>query len=520
MIQADKLARLLLLPAFAAALVTSCESATYSDCAIACARDLRCPEGFECSNGYCTRARACPPTNVDLNPNLADGGHGGVRGHAEVNDAGSPASVGPPAEAGSGEVASNGGAPPGPDGADGGIAGSGGATDVATTSGAGGNAEPGLAAGGVGGPDPNNESGGEAGQGGAGEPPSSTPSRPRPAIADITNKVDPEVAVPVFTTWDYPIVANTVPTIVGRSESAALTVYFLAATNQIGFADLTDPGPSDHWDEVPGGWLASDPTAIVLPFGDVELHALGHDERPWSITRVGQTWSSWSSEDVLLRDSPVTVLSNAGLLHAARRVDNVVCFKRSAGGWRDSRLESTFQPAIATIGDGTAVPAVLAAVSLDGTLQTAEWPNDGEEVQWNALGGIELDSPPVILEGDRGRLDAVVRGKDASFYWQSFAPGASGKWTKISGPFVSYPMAVADSAQGFLVFGKDASGVPWVRRKVGDKWSAWMALDAELSPVTDERFPGAAIHLDEITTIMIVLRTQNGTLRGMSASSE
>jgi hypothetical protein len=425
----------LLLPAFAAALVTGCESATYSDCAIACARDLRCPEGFQCSNGFCTRARACPPTNVDLNPNLAGGGHAGIVGYAGVSDGGSPASMKSGGGAGSGAVASNGGALPDPDAANGGIAGSGGATDFAATSGAGGNAEPGLVAGGAGGYDSNDERGGEAGQG---ELPSSTPPRASPAIADITDKVDPEVAVPAFSTWDYPIVANTVPTIVGENASAALTVYFRAASNQIGFADLTGPGPSDYWDEVPGGWLASDPTALVLPFGDVELHALGHDDRPWSITRLGEQWSSWSFGDILLRDSPVALLSSAGLvLLAARRVDNVICFRSSAGSWRDSGLESTFQPGIVTTADGA---AVLAAVSLDGTLQVAEWPDDAEEIQWNALDGIDLGSPPVIMRGDQGRLDVVVRGKDASFYWQSFATGAPGKWIKISGPFVSHPM--------------------------------------------------------------------------------
>jgi hypothetical protein len=76
---------------------------------------------------------------------------------------------------------------------------------------------------------------------------------------------------------------------------------------------------------------------------------------------------------------------------------------------------------------------------------------------------------------------------------------------------------VADSARGFFVFGKDASGVPWVRRRIGDKWSAWVALDSRLSAATDEEFPGTAI-LVETTTVLVVVRTETGYLRGMSAS--
>jgi hypothetical protein len=346
--------------------------------------------------------------------------------------------------------------------------------------------------------------GGEPQGGSGGTPDACTPS----IVSDAADRVDEAVSLPRQGTWHYlgtwclgpPAALNVGPDLLRVAVRDWEQASFSQTELQVDRGSFLMPS----WTRVENGVFTDGP--VLVDSSSRYLVGSGLDRRPW-----GARWDEGPLAyfDLLgpqLEAPPVIVeISPGTMLTVGRGLDHHIRYQvhvPDTGGWQPDwyvlERSSRSEPAAVPDGDGGAHVVLRDA---DGSFTYAHWRADAKErwgvEGWTTLSGACFSSAPTLIKRSNETVDVFGRGNDGSLYWQVMQNGVWSGWVRISGPFASNPIAVADSADSFVVFAEDSNGWVWMRRYHGG-WTAWTNTGAQAADAAvDVEFPGSALALGE-----------------------
>jgi hypothetical protein len=194
------------------------------------------------------------------------------------------------------------------------------------------------------------------------------------------------------------------------------------------------------WTLVPGGTATQVSNGRVLGAvsglynGSLILFGEGTDHQLWSATRVGTTWSPWTSLGGNLTSQPGAVYRGSTAIYSvfARGADGAVWARdHSSAGWGawhsiGGQLYGGTGPSAAYLGGGTGTYVLVTGT--DKQLYIAHAGVTG----FTAAGGQTTVSP--ALTAIPGAFVGFVRGTDSAAYYHRFLNTSPG-WHKIGGIF-------------------------------------------------------------------------------------
>jgi hypothetical protein len=246
------------------------------------------------------------------------------------------------------------------------------------------------------------------------------------------------------------------------------------------------------WRQVSPAPLASDPAAVALGAGVIDVFALGTDGHIYTMRRSTGTpeWPGWSrvgSQSFSSGPAAVQLVGNRVDIFARGMADNALwtnTWDIASGGWSGWRqlspLPISSDPAAVRRG---ANRIDVFARGTDNRMYTMLW--DGARwSQWAPIGVETFSSGPTVTAWATNRRDLFARGMDNAL-WTSAWDGANwSAWHQVSpAPIASDPAAVSVQSNRIEVFARGMDNAMHTISWDGTQWSGWSGLG-------DERFAG------------------------------
>jgi hypothetical protein len=241
-------------------------------------------------------------------------------------------------------------------------------------------------------------------------------------------------------------------------------------------------GVSWHNWELLGGPIASSPSAIWLPSGELNVFAQGRDDRLWMIsfaTGSGR-WSSWNrvepaADEFLMGSAPAADLMGTLMgtdilrIFARGKKDGRLYFKRRTLGVEDWQKWAPLEAEIiGAPGAKSRKPDItdIFARSGGGILKEISWDSD----HWTDFHSLSEEdrfipsSTPAVHTGEPEHVQVFARGNDGHLWWQAWYHGKWSGWIDLGGNLTSAPSAISHAGTQGLVFFVDAN------RSLSYKW--------------------------------------------------
>lgn len=253
-------------------------------------------------------------------------------------------------------------------------------------------------------------------------------------------------------------------------------VFGRGADNGLWFTTL-DAG--SNWRSL-GGDIASAPDASSWGADRVDVFVRGRDDRLWSISRIGGSWTPWAALDGPIASAPAAtswgpdridvfaMLPDRSLGHKAFDGKNWSPWQ-SLGG----RFPAGARPDAAS---GSANRLDVFMRGEDNALWRNNW-NGSQWSGWTRLGGV-LHSDPGAAAWDASRLDVFALGTDNSMYQMAFQGGQWTPWYGQEGRFTenSSPNLSSSAVNRIDAVARGTDDAVWLRRWDGAKWAPWQSL--------------------------------------------
>src|SRR5215213_10232467 len=235
----------------------------------------------------------------------------------------------------------------------------------------------------------------------------------------------------------------------------------------------------DNWESLKGE-LASAPTAIWLPSGELNVFAQASDDHLWmkSFT-IGSGWGPWNAidpgDEFLMSSAPAADLMGTDTLRvfARGKKDGRLWFKKRTieADWEKwSPLEAEIVGAPAAKSRKSNITDVFTR-SGGGILAQISW--DGDAGDWTTFNLVSVDdkfimsSAPAVHSGAPAHVQVFARGKDVHLWWQWWNASKWSGWIDLGGNLTSGPSAISYGSTEVRVFFIDAN------RSLSYKWYDW-----------------------------------------------
>ncbi len=276
------------------------------------------------------------------------------------------------------------------------------------------------------------------------------------------------------------------------SGTDALYLFAKGADNALYWkAGAPSTNTWSSWNKIPTGYLTSDPAAVSLAPGEINVYVRGGDGALWMLsTRTyGGTWSDWSKIGgyIYPGTGPAACISPGGettdVAIFVTGGDHAI-WQYFVDGWSRFGGYATSSPTAA--GNGVVKPCVYVRGG-DGALWEYDIPDDNTTAaRWINLGGYILPgTSPAASDIYTGTLTVFVTGGNRALWWEAkTGAGSWSGWTSLNGYLTSSPTStqsgsVYQSSSVYTFVRGGDGGLWWIKGTMNAwpyTWSSWTSM--------------------------------------------
>jgi hypothetical protein len=255
-----------------------------------------------------------------------------------------------------------------------------------------------------------------------------------------------------------------------------------------------------QWESL-GGFLTSDPDAVLNAPGGLVVFARGTDNAIWHSwqDQINGNWRPWESLGGNWTSGPAAALYQDGRLNVfARGTDNAIWTRWQTtpnGNWSGwDSIGGVLMSDPAAVLNAAGGLAVFARGTDNAIWHIWQNQINGNWRPWQSLGGNLTGGPAAALYRD-GRLNVFARGTDNAIWtrWQTTPNGNWSGWASLGGVLTSDPVATLNAPGGLAVFARGTDNAIWHtwQDQINGNWRLWESLGGNWTSG-----PAAALYRD------------------------